>query len=556
MSVALRSGFFLVACLFLAYMFFSFQSFVLRGGELVENRYVEQAAVDFMERLITNGWIVKGASGPILTDEAIKHLSNAEKYRVQRLLGGIKYVEGAFRFDARFVSVVHPGISQGRMEAMRGRILDRHGRLLAGVDRSGGRYYPLGPAAFHVVGYGGDMYPKTGLEGVFDNSLRPGGAPWWRWFWRGEGGFGADLVLTIDSEIQRVSYNSIAGRSGAVVVLNPRNGDVLAMVSSPSFDPNLPPGRSWESAVRDKSMPMFNRAIVGLYPPGSIFKLVVAAAGFAEGDSPVMDLPRRDRNLAIGDHRAFGLTNFSSALADSSNVYFARWGVSLGPRLLDMCEKFGFRKPIIIAEASGGKRLEASESLAFFQGTPPVFFSELDFRRNPRLVAQGSIGQNIVLATPLQMAMVTGAFAHGGAVLRPRIVACEPETPPHFLSKPVLPSFLSQIVQAMCAVVDEGTAKKLPKIYKTTSGYSLASEKNARRIRVAAKTGTAEVQGQTSHAWFVCFAPDEPFSPVVCVLLENAGYGASNAGPVGTDVLVAALNAMGKEEMHELSDSL
>lgn len=559
MTGVFKGGVRLVALLFLVYAAYAFHAFVLNGRGVVDRRYVDQDSVTFMDGLVADGSIAWKGRGAVLDSTARNRLGGARARRAERLLGGVDGGPQSMRFDPSFVSVAHPRVTHGRDAALRGRILDRQGRLLAGVDASGGRFCPLGPAAFHVVGYGGGLYPKFGLEGVFDASLNPAGAPWWRLLWRGDGPLGADLNLTVDAGVQKTAFDAMAGRTGAVVVLDPRNGDILALVSSPSFDPNLPPGSAWDRAARDTKQPMLNRALAGRYPPGSIFKLIVAAAGLGAGEAPVMDLPRHDAALGIGDRKAFGRTDFASALAGSSNVYFARWGVALGPRLAEMCTAFGFMKPVPIADCPGRQRLEAVPSFSFFLGSPAgseaSAFSEIDFRRNPRLVAQGAIGQNIVLATPLQMAMATGAFAHGGVVMRPRIVS-DPGDRPEFLSKPLSPAAVDRIVRAMCAVIDEGTAKSLKKILKTPDGYSLSSDKDFKRIRVAAKTGTAEVQGQGSHAWFVCFAPDEPATPVVCVLVENAGYGASNAGPVGMEVLTAALNAMDKERRHELPDNI
>ena len=559
MTAVFKGGVRLVALLFLLYASYAFRAFVLNSDDLVDRRYVDQDSVTFMDELIANGSIAWTGRGAVLDTAARNRLGEAKVRRAQRLLNGVEKAHQSLQFDPRFVSVAHPRVTYGRNDALRGRILDRHERILAGVDENGARLYPLGPAAYHVVGYGGGLYPKSGLEGVFDASLQADGAPWWRLFWRGDRSLGADLRLTIDADVQKKAFEALAGRTGAVVVLDPRNGDILAMVSSPSFDPNLPPGKAWDRAALDTKQPMLNRAIAGRYPPGYVFKLVVAAAGLRAGEAPVMELPRRDAALGIGDRKAFGRTDFDKALAGSSNVYFARWGVALGPRLAEMCDAFGFMKPFTLAHCSDGTKLEAVPSLSFFlsplKDAVPSAFTDLDFRRNPRLVAQGSIGQNIVLTTPLQMAMVAGSFAYGGVVMSPRIVSATGDAP-EFLSKPVSATAVDRIVRAMCAVIDEGTAKSLKKIRKTSEGYSLSSDNDVKRIRVAAKTGTAEVQGQSSHAWFVCFAPDEPATPVVCVLVENAGYGASNAGPVGMEVLTATLNAMDKERLHELSDDI
>lgn len=548
---------------FMGFAAFAFHAFVIRGDELAVKRYVDQGGVEFMDGLIEKGWIVVGKDGPALSQKAQSGLSASEIRKARQLLPGIEGPADRLRFNARYVSVVHPRISQGLDDALRGRIFDRRGRLLAGVDHhTGRRIYPLGPAAFHVVGYGGGLYPKAGLESVFDGVLGAENAPWWRKLWRGNRPLGRDIHLTIDAEIQKAAHAAMANRPGAVVVLAPATGEVLAMVSTPSFDPNLPPGKAWDLVAEDPKRPMINRAIAERYPPGSIFKLLVAAAGISSGPAPVMNVTRQDRALGISDRHAFDRLDFVMALAESSNVYFARWGVALGPALAAMCGQFGFMHPIILATGPDGATLAAIPSYGFFLGNPAqgeaVPFSDRDFQRNPRLVAQGAIGQNVVLATPLQMAMATAALANRGTMQSPRIVADAPgmSKSSQAASSPVPSAVVRQIVHAMCAVTDEGTGKGLKKIHKTTDGYSLVATPGAGRVRVAAKTGTAEVQGKGSHAWFVCFAPDEPLSPVVCVLVEHAGYGASNAGPVGIEVLGTALNVMAKEGRGELSDDI
>lgn len=283
--------------------------------------------VEFMEALIQKKWIHFGKNGPRLSKAALARMSPSEVSLAKQLLPGVEKSARGVRFDNRFASVVHPRISQSFTGRLRGRIVDRHGVLLAGWDQeSRKRSYPSGPATFHVIGYGGDLYGKTGLEAVYDSVLNAESAPWWRLFWRGDNPFGGDVRITIDSEIQKAAYDAMADRPGAVVVMAPKTGDILALVSTPSFDPNYPPGWRWIQAEESTHRPFLNRALSERYPPGSIFKLLVAGAGLDSGQAPVMDLPRFDRRLRISDRRAFGRIDFNKALAVSSNVYFSRWG--------------------------------------------------------------------------------------------------------------------------------------------------------------------------------------------------------------------------------------
>lgn len=237
-------------------------------------------------------------------------------------------------------------------------------------------------------------------------------------------------------------------------------------------------------------------------------------------------------------------------------------GVSLGSRLVEVCNKYGFSSSLPIAPGPNGETIEAVPSLGF-QWTDSAEgefapFSKKDFKRNPKLVAQGSIGQNIVQVTPLQMAAMVAAIANEGTFMKPRLVleSADSLVQSEVFSRPLGPHAARQIIRAMRMVSDEGTARHLKKIYKSEIGYSLTSAKGAKQIAVASKTGTAEVQGRKSHSWFVCFAPDVPQSPVVCVLVEHAGYGAKHAGPVGIEVLKTALNATATESVDEFSDDI
>lgn len=554
MKCEFRNVFILFAILFSAFMIHAFKKFVLDGEGISNKVYADNATVDFMANLIAKKWIVCGDKGPCLSKSAVAQMNPSEIALATQLLPGVEKSFLGLRFDDRFVSIVHPKCSRNLRGRLRGRIFDRNGELLVGWEsKSRERRSVLGPAAFHLLGYGGELYRKTGVEAACDAVLNGGMSPWWRLFWRGDNPLGGDISVSVDSGVQRVAYNAMVNRTGAVVVLAPASGDILALVSTPSFDPNTPPGLEWNRAEESPDHPFANRALTERYPPGSIFKLVVAGAGLSAGTPPVMNLSKFDKRLSISDHRAFGRMGFREALAVSSNVYFSRWGVRVGPGLVEICKKFGMTAPLPIITGPGAEGISAIPSLGFqwsrsAKGGFP-FFSEEDFRRNSKLVAQGAIGQNIVQATPVQMAAIVSAIANRGTLMKLRLVieSAGKSVPPEVFSEPIKPQVAGQIIQAMREVFEKGTAQHLKKIYWSGNGYSLAPGKGAKRISVACKTGTAEVQGRKSHSWFVCFAPDVPDSPVVCVLVEHAGYGAESAGPVGITVLKDALNAVAGE---------
>ncbi|HEY8417784.1 MAG TPA: FtsW/RodA/SpoVE family cell cycle protein [Limnochordales bacterium] len=392
---------------------------------------------------------------------------------------------------------------QGRLVS-RGGILDRHGEALAQTYAgSGGPERRLvGPdSLIHVVGYAHPRYGFTGIEAALHADLaglRRGLADWWRDPLRRRPQ-GREVWLTIDARVQAAAERALAGRRGAVVVLRPQTGEVLAMISHPAF------------AVEDlpvllnggpEAAPLFNRATQGLYPPGSTFKVLVMAAAFNAGLIPSQD----------------ELEALQGALAVSSNEPFERLGLELGARELAAVAGrvgFGTRLPIEVAQA----------------------VSPLPGAASHGDLAQASIGQGDLLATPLQMAVVAAAIAHGGVAMKPHLVRevrtadgtvvrftrIEPLGPPAFSA-----AAARAVTEGMVRAVEEGTARRaaLP------------------GVRVAGKTGTAENPHGEPHAWFIGFAPAFRPEAAVAVVLEGGGSGGQAAAPVGAAVLAAALEAL------------
>lgn len=352
---------------------------------------------------------------------------------------------------------------------------------------------------------------------------------------------GASLELTINPRVQQAADEALGDQRGAVVALDPRTGAVLAMVSHPDFDPTplvshdpATEKKAWDSLNSDPARPLVNRAIGGnLYPPGSVFKIVTAAAAIEDGrwseDSSipgpaVLDLPQTDVGLPNSHPGACGpddKVTLAVAMQDSCNTAFGWLGMELGgDAVREQAGKFGF-----------GEDLDIPMSV-----TPSTVPEEL----SPPQEAQVGIGQYDVRVTPMQVAMVTAAVANDGVVMKPHLVQSVlgsdlskiDETKPEQLSRAMEPETSDQLTDMMKLVVEQGTG-----IQGAVPGYS-----------VAGKTGTAEhADDEAPHAWFTAFAPaDNPQIAVAVVVEEggragNEGYGGSVAGPISAAVMKAAL---------------
>ncbi len=351
----------------------------------------------------------------------------------------------------------------------------------------------------------------------------------------GERRRGGVVELTIDPAAQRAAYSALAGQPGAAVALDPETGDILAMVSTPSYDPNELAShesekvrRAYERLESAESQPLLNRAISRTYPPGSTFKVVTAAAALStERYQPssvipaptVLDLPLTTatlRNYAGESCAGGGTLTIRDALRISCNTAFANLGMQLGgQKLRQQARAFGFGHSFEVP-------MESAESV-FPQGL------------NAPQTAFSAIGQYDVRATPLQMAMVAAAVANDGVVMRPHRVAevkgpdlsTIDEVRPQEYGRAVSPEVARQLTQMMTLVVEEGTG---------TSAQIPG-------VAVAGKTGTAEHgQGNPAHAWFISFAPAQNPQVAVAVVVPNAGTtGSQAAAPVAEDIMRAVL---------------
>jgi peptidoglycan glycosyltransferase len=405
-------------------------------------------------------------------------------------------------------------------------ILDRRGRKLAtgGADS---RRYPFGVVGGSTVGHvgaltradlsdapegseEGDIVGDSGLERAYDDRLS--GTPTTRLtlvtrkgksievVGRTRGRPGRALRTTLDAEVQRAAEGAFGSTVGGAVVLHPRTGDLLAVVSSAPFDPNNYAGAT--------DIVPFNRALSGLYPPGSSMKVVTASAALDTGvmtPGSIVTGPKEYKGVSNFESGVFGEIPFSTAVQNSVNTAFAQVAERLGGRRLTRyAEAFGFNREPDMHLQTATPSFPRPESL-----------SDLMW---------GSIGQAQVVATPLEMATIAATVANDGKRMEPRIDRGVSKRGERVISRKTartMNTLMQQVVQA-------GTG-----VNAQISG-----------VAVAGKTGTAEisVDGKIkNHAWFVCFAPAERPRVAVAVVSEFGGIGGQVAAPIARNVLVNVL---------------
>ncbi len=421
-------------------------------------------------------------------------------------------------------------------EMIRGRIFDRNGIELALSVRPDPllRRYPRGRSFCHLVGYADPMFGLSGLEAA-DNTFLNGSTL----ASRDElGRFGMNILnrrkaegnalgLTLDARLQETAVALLRGRPGAVVAIQPQDGSLLVLASAPAFNPESLDASLFNEGVK-RASPLLNRATQGVYPAGSVIKIMVAACAVENGFADLLDCPPEGytppgpRHRPIRDHEYYeyqrrgqawpgwGRIGLEKGFARSSNVFFARLGVRLGSQRLNRAaERFLFNQPLTLFEGSSG-------AIAVRQSVWPVVRPE-----DPGSLAQQSIGQGALLVTPLHMALVAAAIAHGGRPYAPRLAM---RTPPRLLD----------------AIMDPGVAEKLKQLMREAVEHGTGQEANLKDLPIAGKTGTAQVPDGADHSWFVCLAPVERPALAIAVIIEHGGYGAAVALPVATGLVKEA----------------
>jgi peptidoglycan glycosyltransferase len=411
------------------------------------------------------------------------------------------------------------------------------------------RRYPQGKLAPHVVGYSTQLRSQAGIERSLDDYLTGSNANLNTVLTttldrlKGATVKGNNVYLTIDARAQRIANEALAGKCGAVAALEPSTGKVLVLASSPTYNENLVE-KSFGAIRRitapcQPPSPLLDRATQGLYPPGSTFKVVTASAAIDSGrytpDSSFFDpgycteYGRKISNAGNPETgpEVFGRVNLTTALEHSINAVFCNIGKAIGAgEILDYAKRYGFysrpplETPINERSASG-----LYKRGRLFDPHDPA--SQVD----PGRLA---FGQERLLVTPLQMAMVAAGVANGGVVMRPYVVqkivspggATVQRTHSDKLGRAVKPETASELTTMMEAVVTggTGTAAQIP------------------GVKVAGKTGTAETGVANRYtAWFISFAPADRPKVAVAVVVENGGFGGKSAAPIARTVMQAIL---------------
>lgn len=475
------------------------------------------------------------------------NLNYLQVIRADELAADNRNARGLIReYDIRRGSIVVEGAGAADSEEI-AEAVETSGRLRYR------RHYPQGPLYAHVTGFYSIVYGRAQLESDA-NAFLVGSAP--ETFARnladllaGRPRRGDDVITTLHPRVQAAAREALGARTGAVAAWDPSTGEVLALWSNPSYDPNVLSSHDpdevrteWQRLEGDADQPQLNRATQAWYPPGSTFKVVTAAAALENGIGPDQTFPDPERqtlplsNASIGNFGG-GTCNggqpisLARALQMSCNTTFAQLGLQLeSDKLVAQAERFGlnqdwdFDLPLLTSRIPGG--MDAPST------------------------AQSAIGQRDVRVTPLQMAMVAGAVANEGKLLRPRLIRrvedfagriiaqYEPD-PLIFPGKAdpqvMTPENARLLRDLMVGVVESGTGRRA----------------RIPGVRVGGKTGTAQNGEDPPFAWFIGFAPAERPRVAVAVVVEGGGglgdeaTGGALSAPVARAVMQAALAAAG-----------
>lgn len=403
----------------------------------------------------------------------------------------------------------------------RGSIYDRNGNILAyseeNSDGSQYRVYNYGKSASSVTGYSSKTYGKTGIEKSYNKELLALSGENLSNFRKMvvKNDTGYDVHLSLDQNIQEIVYEYMQDFKGTCVVMNPKTGEVLALVSNPSYDPNNV-DEDWDELIQNTDGPLVNRATSGSYRPGSTFKIVTATGVLNYGldtsynDTGVETIQGYDiKNFA---DQTFGMVNLRSAFVDSINTYFASKTNDLGrDKYEELADKFMINKDYDFD-------MDKNKAIIPFDD-----LNQVD-------LAMTGFGYGKTQITPLHMAMITSAIANEGKMMQPRLVTkvvdkdgkIIEEKKDKVLSEVTSVENANYIRDLMVSVVNEGTG---------TSAY-LDS------VQIAGKTGTADKENNLLDAWFVGFAPAYDPDIVIALVVEDSDdTGGVVAAPIARDIL-------------------
>ncbi len=445
------------------------------------------------------------------------------------------------------------------------------------------RHYPYDGLASHQLGYIGKASPNQrkqdqdiglltgqgGLEKIYDKLLR--GIAGRRMIQVNAAGRkvkdlgieeprpGTDLYLTIDLDAQKAAEEGLGDHAGAVVAMDPNNGELIALASHPNFDPNLFPRgispKDWVRLMNDPTHPLYNRAIQSVYPPGSTFKIIVALAGLAYGVITPDEKIVCHGSLKSGKHSfrcwkkdGHGAVSMHQAIVESCDVYFYTLGDRIGwDRVAAFAKKLGYgsltgiplpdEKPGLIPTTEWKKKRTGE---AWYGGDTFI----------------NSIGQGYVLVSPIQACQLMSIVANGGFFYRPQLLkqSRNRETgvvttfPANLENKITIDAAaLDEVRRALAGVVAEpgGTGHAAQTPLATVAGKSGTSQVIAQKV-----AGRHLAENARDHAWFIAYAPVESPKIAVAVLVEHGGHGGSAAAPIARRVIEEYLKNVEPKMVH------
>ncbi len=460
-------------------------------------------------------------------------------------------------------------------------LIEAHQEDLPGtiVEPEHRRHYPYAGLASHQLGYIGKVSQSQrkqdqqdiglltgqgGLEKIYDKYLR--GIAGRRMIQVNAAGRkvkdlgveepkpGMDVYLTLDLAVQQTAEEALGARAGAVVAMDPNSGELLALVSHPTYDPNLFPrgitAKDWVRLTNDPSHPLYNRAIQSVYPPGSTFKIIVALAGLESG---VIKLEEKVscKGFIKSGRRAFrcwkkdghGAISFHQALVESCDVYFYTMGERIGwDRVAEFARRMGYGSLTGIALPDEKPGLIPTTDWKQKRVKEPWYIGDTYIN---------SIGQGFVLVSPLQACQMISAVANGGVLYRPSLLkmtrnresGAEKTFAPEKKTVITLdPAALEEVRKALFGVVNEpgGTAHGAQNPVATVAGKTGTSQVVAQKV-----PGRKLSEETRDHAWFIAYAPADNPKIAVAVLVEHGGHGGGAAAPVAGRVIEEYLKNAG-----------
>lgn len=408
----------------------------------------------------------------------------------------------------------------------RGSIFDRNDNIIAYSQRDNQgkqrRIYNYPLASSTITGYSSTSYGKTGLEKSYNRQLlaisNENFSQFRKMVVKNDTGY--DLHLSVDQNIQNIVYNYLANYKSACVIMNPKTGEILAMVSTPTFNPNSL-DNDWNNLIQNNDGRLINRATLGLYRPGSVFK-IISAASIIDNK---LDQTYEDTGSEIVqgfeiknyDDQVFGNLDLRNAFIYSVNTYFAKKSVDMGQEKLQATsEKFLFNKDY---------------DFDLDKNNSKIPFKDL----NKADLAMTGFGYGKTQVTPLHMAMITSAIANDGVMVSPRLVnkvtnkdgKIISESKTKNLSVVTSPETAGTIRDMMVDVVNKGTA----------------TEAFLQSVQIAGKTGTADKADGKIDAWFVGFAPAyDPKIAIALVIEDSQGTGGQVAAPIAREIMKSIFN--------------